>query len=653
MKLKKIHITEFQSIRDSNEFEIDDITCLVGKNEAGKTAILQALYKLNPIVEKDNKYSVTDDYPRVDVEDYRQAVEEEEQQPAIVVRATFLLDDEIEDIESEFGTNTIIKPEFTLSKGYDNKTEFTFSVNNQEALEHLISEAQLLPEVTSGLSKISGLDAAIELLAEQEQTSEVARLHKLLSEIKKRDFNGYIYDHYIEPNLPKFLYFDEYYQMKGYENIEALMERKANGTLEDSDHPMLGLIELARLELKDLLNPKRTQDLANSIEGAGNHLSKKVLKYWSQNRHLHMRFDVRPARPGDPIGMTSGTNIWAGVYDMRHLVTTSLGKRSRGFVWFFSFLAWYSQIKKANKSVILLLDEPAMALHAKAQEDLLRYIETEIKGVHQIIYSTHSPFMVDPQHFERVRIVQDKGIDATTPIEPEEDGTKVLTEVFEASGDSLFPLQGALGYEIYQTLFIGANSLIVEGISDLVYLQAMSAFLESKNRVGLNSKWTITPVGGSDKVPTFVALIGAQKNLNIATLIDFQIKDQQSIENLYKRRLLEKNRVLTFADFTGTTEADIEDMFDEDFYLKIFNEEFKLSLQKDIKTSFLKSKSPRITVRLETYFRENPMKNNMPYNHYRPARFLTENISTLGKDIPDSTLDRFEETFKRLNALLP
>lgn len=652
MKLKKVHITEFQSVRDSNPFEIDDVTCLVGKNEAGKTAILQALYRLNPIVEKDGKYSVTDDYPRVDVEDYQQAVEDKERHPARVITATFTLDDELEDIESDFGAKAIIKPEFTLSKGYTNRPTFSLLVNNKEALKHLISEAQLLPEVATALSKTNKLDEAIGLLTAQEQTSEVARLLKLLNDIKPRDFNGYIYDHYIDPNLPKFLYFDEYYQMRGHENIEALITRKANGTLENSDHPMIGLIELARLQLEDLLNPERTQDLVNKIEGAGNHLSKKVLNYWSQNRHLDMRFDVRPARPGDPEGMTSGTNIWASVYDMRHRVTTSLGKRSRGFVWFFSFLAWYSQIKKENKSVILLLDEPAMALHAKAQEDLLRYIETEIKGVHQIIYSTHSPFMVDPRHFERVRIVQDKGIDSTSPIKPEEDGTKVLTEVFEASGDSLFPLQGALGYEIYQTLFIGPNSLIVEGVSDLVYLQVISALLESKNRIGLSSKWTITPVGGSDKVPTFVALIGSQKNLNIATLIDFQIKDQQSIENLYKRKLLEKNRVLTFADFTGTTEADIEDMFDEDFYLKIFNGEFKSSLQKAIKTSTLKSKSPRMTVRLETHFKDNPMKNNMPYNHYRPARYLAENISTLGKEIPDATLDRFEAAFTKLNKLV-
>ena len=45
MLLKKVHVTHFQSIKDANEFEIGDITCLVGKNEAGKTSLLKALYR--------------------------------------------------------------------------------------------------------------------------------------------------------------------------------------------------------------------------------------------------------------------------------------------------------------------------------------------------------------------------------------------------------------------------------------------------------------------------------------------------------------------------------------------------------------------------------------------------------------------------------
>ena len=91
MKLTKIRNKEFQSVRDSNEFDTDDITCLVGKNEAGKTSILQALYKLNPVISTDGEFDVTDDYPRVDVEDYQHEVEQGIREHAAVVAAIFTL----------------------------------------------------------------------------------------------------------------------------------------------------------------------------------------------------------------------------------------------------------------------------------------------------------------------------------------------------------------------------------------------------------------------------------------------------------------------------------------------------------------------------------------------------------------------------------
>ena len=261
--------------------------------------------------------------------------------------------------------------------------------------------------------------------------------------------------------------------MTGEVNIEQLRERK-KGTLLDSDRPMIGLIGIARLSLDQLITPGKTEDLVSKLEGASNHLSKQILKYWSQNQHLHVRFDVRPAQPGDPEGMRTGTNLWGRVYDSVHEVSTRLGTRSRGFLWFFSFLAWFSQQKKEGGPLILLLDEPGLVLHGKAQGDLLRYIEEELKPHHQVVYTTHSPFLVDARHFERVRIVEDRSIDAGGELADDEKGTKVFKEVLEAGEGTLFPLQGALGYDIAQTLFVGPNSLIVEGVSDLLYLQAMS-----------------------------------------------------------------------------------------------------------------------------------------------------------------------------------
>ncbi|MFX0139597.1 MAG: AAA family ATPase [Candidatus Hodarchaeota archaeon] len=104
MRLKSIEVSEFQSIRKSNRFDVGDITCLVGKNEAGKTALLQAIYRLNPIIKNDGNFDVTDDYPRSDVEDYHYDVENENRDPAIVIEAIFELDkNEIQPIESDFG----------------------------------------------------------------------------------------------------------------------------------------------------------------------------------------------------------------------------------------------------------------------------------------------------------------------------------------------------------------------------------------------------------------------------------------------------------------------------------------------------------------------------------------------------------------------
>ena len=109
--------------------------------------------------------------------------------------------------------------------------------------------------------------------------------------------------------------------------------------------------------------------------------------------------------------------------------------------------------------------------------------------------------MVDPTKFDSVRIVQDLSLEEGPDPHPKKAGTKVFSDVLEATLDSLFPLQGALGYEITQSLFVGPNSLVVEGVADLLFLQGMSFLLEEQGREGLSKDWTVTPVGGSDKVP--------------------------------------------------------------------------------------------------------------------------------------------------------
>ncbi len=656
MKLRKFRVKEFKSIWDSNAIEVDDkVTCLVGKNESGKTALLTALYRTNPIVEEEALFDEIYDYPRREVEDYLESVKNEERKEAVIVESIYdLEEDDIDVVSEKFGPKALKENSFTLSTYYgERKGQFSLKVDDKAVIKHLSKNSDLPTQLSQDLKETKDWEGFVQVLRDAEQTEPIiSSLLRLAEKVQEEGLESYIYNYLLHARMPKFLYFNEYYQMQGCANLNALIQRKREKQLENPDHPLLGLITIARLNVDELVEISSTEELKTKLEGASNRLTKRIMRYWSQNKHIRIRFDVRDAKDGDPEGMRSGVNIWGEIYDTMHLAHTPLGLRSRGFVWFFSFLAWYESIKTEGRNVILLLDEPGLSLHGRAQADLLKYFEEELSD-YQLIYSTHSPFMVDSDHFDRVRIVQDSSIDADQELPREEDGTKVLANVLDAAEDSLFPLQGALGYEIQQTLFIGPNCLIVEGASDMLYIQAISCELERESREGLSEKWVITPVGGSGKVPAFVSLLAHQSGMNIATLLDIKNKDRQVIEDLYKKKLLKKKQVLTYADFTKNKEADVEDLFDREFYVGLLNAEFEKQLEKPIDLSELNEKVPRILKAIEDHLSENPSTfKSGSFSHYRPARYLTEYMTDLWGEIPSETKDTFERIFQELNKLL-
>jgi hypothetical protein len=97
-----------------------------------------------------------------------------------------------------------------------------------------------------------------------------------------------------------------------------------------------------------------------------------------------------------------------------------------------------------------------------------------------------------------VRIVEDVIIEEKGK-RPVVKGTKVRSDVLGVSDDTLFPLQGALGYEVTQSLFIGPNTWLVEGPSDILHLQVLSHAQTKRKREGLSDKWTLCPSGGGDR----------------------------------------------------------------------------------------------------------------------------------------------------------
>ena len=194
----------------------------------------------------------------------------------------------------------------------------------------------LSSEATSQILNADDInDVILNLLALDEQEDTVEELAGLLTTLTPESFSHVVFEEVLDERVPKFLYFDEYYLMNGQENLEAFKVRAEANNLEGSDLPLLGLIQLAGLDIDELINPVRTEAMFSKLEAAGNILTQRVLRHWSQNRHLRLKFEIQEGRSGDPPGMNSGRNIWWRVEDIRQYVTTSFGFRSRGFIWFF------------------------------------------------------------------------------------------------------------------------------------------------------------------------------------------------------------------------------------------------------------------------------------------------------------------------------
>jgi len=650
MKLTTVEISDYKCIRTPCNFDVSDITCFVGKNESGKTAVLEALYHLNPIIPEHGDFNVDDDYPRIDVEDYRLEVERGRREPAIVTRATFSLEDEDRrDMEADF-PGILSRPELVLSKGYGNKILAQLMINERDVVGTLLSRARLTKQQLKELSQCSTVPDLASSLKSLEKGGAAKDLAESVNLILDKGLHQYLFERYLENRVPKFLYFDEFYQMEGHINIQALIQRQRNNELLDSDYPLLGIIDLARLNLEEIVNPRRALERGNRLEGASNHLTQSIMKYWSQNRELEMRFDIRPGLPEDPPGMQSGTNLWCYVYNSRQKVSTLLGRRSRGFVWFFSFLAWFSQQKRKNIPLILLLDEPSLFLHASAQKDLLRFMEDECRSGLQVVYTTQSPYMVDPNRLDRVRILEDRSIESgDVSISPRE-GTQVYTDALQVHRESIMPLEGALGYQLSLDLFPGTDLLLVESIYDLIYLQAMSGLLAESGRIGLDARWTITPIGGAHELPVFLSLMGYRGNQRMACLFSGKVNEQEELQPLFERNILRKESIYLYGDFAESPVAGVEDLFDTDFYLYLVNSAYLEVMTKPISKVHPKKKNRKIVDLVAELVQSMPEADRVRFTRFKPAKFFLEHGPALKSQISPQTYDRFGRIYEVINA---
>lgn len=665
MILAQAVIGPFRSINSPQTVAIDPkVTALVGMNEAGKTVVLKAMEKSRDAIGVE-KFHPVDDYPRRDLTAYMKRHAKAPDKAAVFTYELAAAD--IDAVNKHLGTNMLrAGASLTITHRYDNGRSITYpevceTTYAQAIVQSFSTTAQ---EIIADKAKTPG--EIPELLATADITDDdkaiLAALNARITACKWDNFTAWETWKTLEAKVPPFLYFSDYDLLPGKTNLTSLRE-KVNAAQSDptllkpSHRAVLALLRMADVSLEDFAGAIPYEQLKAKIEAVSINLTDQVMEFWRQNEDLEVEVDIKPD-PADTVPFNNGPNLYLRIRNRKHRgVSTSFDQRSRGFIWFFSFLVWFDSVrhqldpnKGLHQNLILLLDEPGLALHALAQADFLRYID-RLAEEHQVVYTTHSPFMVHSDRMHQIRLIEDR----------ERDGT-VISDVGTASaGDprTIFPLQAALGWTVAQNLFISKRNLLVEGPSELLYLQVASSLVEATGGTGLHPDVTVVPVGGLDKVATFVALLGAS-GLELAVLHDYAGKPAQKLEDMVRQKLLSEKALFNVSQFRDLANigqnglaTDIEDLFHPALYLSYFQTAFAKALP--AKSKFKEADLPagdRIVERIARLLDDKNirLRPSGGFNHYSVA-------AQFGMKPPDpatidaDTIDRFKALFAAINSV--
>lgn len=589
MKLKSVQTMNYKCIEDCTPFQVRPVTCLVGKNEAGKTSVLESLHKLNPDVEGMGNFDVLLEYPRRRRKEYQRRADTD---PDDALITKWELDEkDVEALRVIFGPDVVRPGIVEIRKGYYEGRKWTF-----EGRETVL-ETTLTPPARKKLDTI----------------------------------------------LPKFLYFEKCNIMDGRIAIETLIRNRKRGHLSGADRIFVALLEMVDTEPEYLSTIENSEELIADLEAASAPITDQISNYWSQNTSLRVTFRLAEGMPQDPPPFDSGLVFETRILNTRHNLTLNFDERSTGFVWFFSFLVWFSQVKRTyGDNLFVLLDDPGIGLHARAQGDMLRYIAQELEPHYQVIYTTHSPFMVEAADLGRARTVEDVTIIGDDGREKML-GTKVGEKVFSTNRDTLMPLRAAVGYELTKAMSTGGRTLLVEGPVEALCLNWFSRRLNEEGRAGLANDWSIVPCGGGERIGAFMGLFGANDG-DLAVLLG-TAGGAEIVRQMRNTEFMRGSRILTIDEYIDADQGGIEDIIGRDTYFALVNMCYKLPRRLRL---ISKAESEEQIPVLE----EAAGANLPEFDRFTVAEFLAENTKKCKRKLPGlpDVLDRFEKLFADINA---
>ncbi len=671
MRLRKFRVRAFRCIHDSGEIKVGDLAAFIGRNESGKTAILQSLTLLN----KDETVSELDLCDEMS-EELKSEINLAEGEFELSASETQMIKEKFPNISEikkirifrtnknpntqyDFGSINISEEENKALNSWENFAEnvlsFIETIPNHIRIRLDTKFFEGLPPKGKDVfqREMSEFSNNIHVLAAEEQ--QVISEWEKVSEKFEDSFDRLLVgttertalENFIENNLhPRFVYFSDYKKIYGNINLNEYVKewrgQKAEGIeyVEEFDkaETVKNLFYLAELDIDKLEEYKNSPSkLIKLLNAASNRLTTRLNPAWKGDPiHVDLRYN-----PG---------NIMSVVISDIHsdgTVTNSglLNRRAEGFKWTFSFIVNFAaETQRAElQEAILLLDEPARNLHPTQQRGISDLLKN-LAGSNQVLYATHSPFMIFDYTPGNLLVVE---------LDKRKHLSKIYYDYWNADDDTLTPILYGLSRGLVDSIVdreIGTNSrpiIIVETMSDAMYLNAFDKFLEDPN-ISMNPLNVIATYSKNSVLPlsifyrdhgykTFVLLDNGEEAKQISTQL--MANDFSKVQTV-------------FFELGSKPIQSIEDYMVLEDYLHAVNQTYEIKLRKEgfiniTKEDVLSREKKGVLENLNTIWAEHKDDGWGQFDNEEITRYICEKIALKEADfLSDKTKDNFRTLYR-------
>lgn len=630
MILDKFRVTNFRSTIDSGWIPVSDVTALIGENEAGKTNLLLPLWKFNP--SGDGAISLLDDMPRSSYAEMRT-----EPGRYDFISCIFELNADEQSLAERHGADPKKCSMLSVVRDFEGRYGMSFP-----GVEDFNLLKAFVPQPVSDATD-DGAPAA----------EAVGNGPSLFDVLLKR--------------LPKFVYYSNYGNLDAQIYLPHVVDNLARDDLGAKEAAkartvkvLFDLVSLSPQEILELAratgvteridqrglrirtDPKTDEQIAADdeqlrtrtalLQSASTKLTKTFRTWWKQGDY---RFRLQ----------ADGNYFRIWVADDRRPEEIELEHRSTGLQWFLSFFLVFTYESEDNhEDAIVLLDEPGHSLHPLAQRDLSRFFDN-LARTNQILFTTHSPFMIDADRLDRVRkvYVDDKGGTVAS-----DDLGQARSKGGRRDAGATYAVHSALNLSVSESLLLGCKPVIVEGPSDQHYLSAIKNILIGKGRIQPSAELVFPPSGGAKTAKIIASILLGRDDVLPFVLLDGDTAGQQAARSLRDDLYAgAKERViLTDEAFRKMTGTEIEDLLPSSVLVQVLD---RLERRADRDFEDIHDPEQPIVPQIKAWTRNEKFDLPQDWKVRLSLGVKDKLLANTDRHVDDALLDRWTGLFERFS----